>query len=127
MEVHDELPQITTHRCGVGMNEKIQIHHRKRNQDDPAPTTFSVNSGLDLIAGFHFQSGNPNDPDVGVNGITNEVLLAVVQTRLEEFQKSPFACQENQGALHCVQGALHWLHKRTIEREKRGVEGQRTT
>lgn len=59
----------------------------------------------------------------GVNGLTQEVLLAIVQHRLECFQKGPYACRENAIALTHVQDAMHWLQHRTRARMARGVEG----
>lgn len=62
--------------------------------------------------------------EVGVNGVTNEVLLAMVATRLQHFQAGPFACAENQVALESVMVALEALHGRTRARIERGVEGK---
>jgi len=70
---------------------------------------------------FDFQRGPI--AEVGVNGITNEVLLAIVIDRLEGFQSSKFANPYNQSALDSIVMALHALEARTKEREARGVEG----
>lgn len=70
---------------------------------------------------IHFQNGPINES--GVNGCTNESLLAVVIDRLEGFQAGPFACKENQVALDKIKMAMHWLHHRTIQRIDSGVEG----
>jgi len=59
----------------------------------------------------------------GVNGTTQEVLLAIVADRLRSFQAGPFACRENALALTKVEEAMHWLQQRTIARMRRGVEG----
>lgn len=59
-----------------------------------------------------------------VNGITQEVLLAIVADRLSCFQQGPFASPENEKALFHVQQALALLHERTKERRLRGVEGK---
>lgn len=59
----------------------------------------------------------------GVNGITHEVLLAILVDRLEHFQAGQFACRENAIALTKLQEAQHWLHHRTLARMQRGVEG----
>lgn len=59
----------------------------------------------------------------GVNGITNEALLAIVIDRLEGFQSSKFACAENGLALLACLEALAKLEARTKKREERGVEG----
>jgi hypothetical protein len=58
-----------------------------------------------------------------VNGITNEVLLAIVLDRLNGFQQGEFKSRENALAITKIEEAMHWLHHRTREREARGVEG----
>ena len=62
--------------------------------------------------------------EVGVNGITNEALLAIVIDRLRSFQEGSFACYENQSALHFCELALQCLKDRTRHRLRRGVEGR---
>lgn len=69
-----------------------------------------------------FQNGPIGE--VGVNGVTQEVLLAVVIDRLRSFQSGPFSSRENALALTKCEEALHWLQQRTIDRMCRGVEGQ---
>lgn len=59
----------------------------------------------------------------GVNGVTQEVLLAIIIDRLQSFQKGPYACRENALALTKLEEAKHWLFSRTLERMQRGVEG----
>lgn len=59
----------------------------------------------------------------GVNGVSNESLLAIVEDRLLGFQSGAFACRENAIALTKVQEAMMWLQKRTLDRVRRGVEG----
>lgn len=60
---------------------------------------------------------------VGVNGITQEALLAICIDRLRSFQAGPYACRENAFALTKLEEAVHWLHARTLARIARGVEG----
>lgn len=62
-------------------------------------------------------------PEKGVNGITQEALLAIVADRLRSFQAGPFASRENAVALTHIETAQLWLHKRTLDRMARGVEG----
>ncbi|KVR99176.1 hypothetical protein WK29_30460 [Burkholderia vietnamiensis] len=64
--------------------------------------------------------------EAGVNGITQEVLLAIVADRLRSFQAGPYACRENALALTKIEEAQHWLQQRTIARMRRGVEGTHT-
>jgi hypothetical protein len=63
-------------------------------------------------------------PEKGVNGLTNEALLAVVIDRLECFQAGPFPCNENNDALAHARRALELLIERTKKRLARGVEGK---
>ncbi|WP_330114103.1 hypothetical protein SA496_15660 [Pseudomonas sp. JS3066] len=62
-------------------------------------------------------------PDAGVNGVTHEVLLAIVIDRLECFQRGPFASAYNEVALTHLLLAQKTLLDRTRERIQRGVEG----
>lgn len=68
-----------------------------------------------------FQNGPIKE--AGVNGITQEALLAIVIDRLRSFQAGPFSCRENAIALTKCEEALMWLQRRTVARIKRGVEG----
>ena len=61
--------------------------------------------------------------EVGVNGTTHEVLLAILVDRLRAFQAGPYACRENAIALTKIEEAQHWLQSRTRSRMARGVEG----
>jgi hypothetical protein len=69
-----------------------------------------------------FQNGPISEE--GVNGVTQEALLAIVADRLESFQHGPFRCTENQRALDSVRDAIMWLQSRTKARMERGVEGR---
>lgn len=73
------------------------------------------------LAKIQFQNGPIQE--AGVNGISNEALLAIVEDRLLGFQSGMYACRENALALTKLQEAMMWLHKRTRDREARGVEG----
>lgn len=68
-----------------------------------------------------FQNGPIKE--VGVNGVTQEALLAILIDRLRGFQSGPYSCRENAIALTHIEEALMWLQRRTVERIKRGVEG----
>lgn len=59
----------------------------------------------------------------GVNGCCNEDLIAMVIDRLNSFQESPYKCRENALAITKLEEALLWLRKRTMDRERRNVEG----
>ena len=59
----------------------------------------------------------------GYNGNSQEAMIAILIDRLEGFQAGPYKCHDNQMALDHIQGARLWLHKRTMDRVGRGVEG----
>lgn len=61
--------------------------------------------------------------EAGVNGLTQEALLAITIDRLRSFQAGPYSCRENAIALTHCEEALMWLQRRTVARIKRGVEG----
>lgn len=79
------------------------------------------NMSAALVADMHFQDGVPSE--VGVNGITNEMLIAIMIDRLERFNAGPHRCRENSLVITKLEEALHWLEHRTTERQDRGVEG----
>lgn len=78
-----------------------------------------------FLAGSHqgsleFQLGPVGE--VGVNGVTNEVVLAALIHRINHLNKL-FPCRENALAITKLEEALMWLEARTANRIKRGVEG----
>lgn len=76
-------------------------------------------TGVDIL----FQNGPISEDGNGVNGVTHEVLLAIVADRLRSFQAGAYACKANACALTHIEEALHWLQQRTLSRMRRGVEG----
>ena len=79
---------------------------------------FSANEPAVVLS---FQRGPIKE--VGTNGITHEVLLAVLIDRMRGFQSGPYACRENALALTKLEEARMWLNERTRARVARGVEG----
>ena len=123
------MREITSHKVN-GLNEALlinvldepgqgnacheyQIRKFVRNEDD---ATADVE-----LANIRFQNGPIQE--AGVNGISGEALLAIVEDRLIGFQSGPFACRENAVALTKLQEAMMWLQKRTRDRMARGIEG----
>ena len=74
-----------------------------------------------IVGQVQFQKGPIKE--VGVNGVMNEDLIAMVIDRLQSFQESDYKCRENAVAITKLEEALMWLRKRTQDREDRGVEG----
>lgn len=100
------------------------VYHERDFQFN-APHLFEVCSstteGTNILGSVHFQEGAIKD--VGINGVCNEDLIAMVICRLEHFQKSEFSSRDNAMAITKLEEAMLWLRKRTIGRENRGVEG----
>lgn len=94
-----------------------------RNPSDRAALAYANETDQEG-QGVVFQNGPI--AEAGVNGLTHEVLLAIVADRLRSFQKGPYACKANACALTHIEEAQHWLQQRTIERMRRGVEGTHT-
>lgn len=92
--------------------------HTKGNPS--ADSSCNDNTGLHVL----FQNGPIRES--GINGVTNEALLALVIDRLQGFQSGPYACRENALALTKLEESMHWMLHRTILREVRGVEGTST-
>jgi hypothetical protein len=116
------MRKITDHIANP-VNDRIAITAMDEPGAGGAHHHYSVDvdghpDGLEI----HFQDGAINE--VGVNGVTQEVLLAVVIDRLRSFQAGPFACKENADALLHAMEALDALKSRTKARMARGVEGR---
>jgi hypothetical protein len=117
---NDKLKIEVTDQPGAGgANHRYEIYgfDTKTNASSVSnPGELEVTSTLIL-----FQNGPINE--VGVNGITQEALIAICIDRLESFQAGPYACHANQKALEHLQEAKMWLQQRTLDRMQRGVEG----
>lgn len=99
-----------------------ELEEMLQKEDGPKPQMWpdwSVSLGHACFIGFQ----NGPIKESGVNGITQEALLAVVIDRLRSFQSGPYSCRENAIALTHCEDALMWLQRRTSARIKRGVEG----
>lgn len=129
MGITEAVRKLTSHRVN-GLNESLEIGVL----DDPGQgnachkyvvfvpnDTFNEELNASVSCRIGFQNGPINE--CGVNGISNEALLAVVEDRLLGFQSGEFACRENAVALTKLQECMMWLQKRTRERTARGVEG----
>lgn len=114
------MRKITEHKVNPA-NDQITITVIDEPGAGGANHEYAVgypNGDVDQIS---FQNGPI--AEVGVNGITQEVLLAICVDRLRAFQAGPYACRENALALTKIEEAQHWLHHRTRARMARGVEG----
>lgn len=125
------MRQITTHKVN-GLNEAIGIEVLDEPGQGNACHEYLITLPIpkedlpDTLVdrgGFPIRFQNGPILESGVNGISNEALLAIVRDRLEGFESGPYACFENATALKCVIHAMEILHSRTKARMQRGVEG----
>lgn len=88
-----------------------------------ASTSYAIShSGQGLGATvLKFQVGDPN---VEVNGLTNEALLSIVLDRLQGFAKGPYSTREGAIAITKIEEALLWMFNRSLDRIDRGVLGK---
>lgn len=118
---------INTHKINPA-NDKIEIlvadepgqggasHLYHLTANDGHPIDGPLNLGI-----IKFQNGPIAEH--GVNGVTQEALLAIIIDRLQSFQAGPFKCRENAVALTHLETAKLWLFSRTLDRMQKGVEG----
>ena len=87
-----------------------------------ACTAYTVGEeDVGVLAELQFQDGPVGD--VGANGLTNEVLLAILVHRMRGYCNGPYNCMFNVAALRHLERALNTLHMRTKDRVSRQVEG----
>ena len=99
--------------------------------DDPDPNAGGAchSYGIEVIdkggriydVHLKFQHGPVKE--TGVNGITDQALIAIVLDRYRAFQLSKWANRETALSITHLEEALMWQHKRTLDRERRDVEG----
>lgn len=120
---------LTDHKLN-GLNEDLHITVCDEPGQGGACHIYSIaigfNPGTDEGGSqekcrIEFQNGPIKE--FGVNGISQESLIAVLIDRLRCFQAGQYACRENAIALTKLEESLMWLQKRTRDRLARGVEG----
>lgn len=118
------MRELTSHKVN-GLNEALSVmamdEPGQGNANHEYRIEYAVNGQACNAQNVAFQNGPINE--AGVNGISNEALLAIVEDRLAGFQSGQYACRENAVALTKIQEAMMWLLKRTRDRMQRGVEG----
>lgn len=110
---------------GVNVTHQEWIDPNPSNDSDkptylPHGHYYAIDAGETTTA-IHFQNG-PVKAN-GVNGVTNEAVLAILIHRTKILD-SHFPCDENKRAISYMENALALFEKRTKDRLIRGVEGQ---
>lgn len=111
---------LSSHKVS-GLNQELEIEPKEDTDKGGASHTYEISHKDKILGVIHFQNKPINES--GVNGISNEALLAIVENRLLGFQAGEFSCRENAIAITKIQEALMWLQKRTLDRVRRDVEG----
>lgn len=101
-------------------DDHTRVRGPKEEQEGHTYIVENSNNG-DVLETITFQRGPIKE--YGVNGIHNEDLILILIDRIERFQKTPYACKENEEALTHLYSAVAALRKRTNDRKERGVLG----
>lgn len=88
---------------------------------DKMRNEFPINI-TDRVNCISFRIQNGPIKEHGVNGCQVDTIIETAKTIIEGLNKN-FPCRDNVIAIAKLADALHWLKKRTIDREARGVEG----
>lgn len=118
------MRKIENHKVAGSFNDNIAINVIDPAGEGGASHCYDVVLPNGKVTRIEFQNGPIKAS--GVNGLTQEALLAIVIDRLRCFQAGPYACEENGTALGFAEEALGVLQDRTKARMDRGVEGTRT-
>lgn len=118
------MRELTSHKVN-GLNEVLVIKVLDEPGQGNACHCYRVEPTVGNATGvlIEFQNGPLQETGNVPNGLSNEVLLAIVEDRLLGFQSGQYACRENAVALTKLQESMMWLQKRTRDRIARGVEG----
>ena len=109
---------ITTHKINT-LNSGITIEPSDPNAAG-VPRKYIVTLAPGLVTTIEFHEG---DPSQGANGLTQEVLMAILEHRLMAWQGTAYNTREAQIAIGKLQECRLWLGERTRLRIEREVEG----
>lgn len=115
------MRNLTDHIVSSDQAAQLEVKVMDEPGQGGANHWYEISDNRGCMAKILFQNGPIKE--FGVNGITQEAMLAIVIDRLRSFQAGQFACDANAVALGQCQSALYNLQARTRERIARGVEG----
>ena len=109
MKIHTDNNNVTTtHKSVAYPGHDYQI-------------SFTDDHGVEHVVEINFQNGAVKE--VGVNGITQEALLAIMIHRTKILNGN-YPCKENEAAIEALTAALNAFESRTRDRIARQVEGE---
>lgn len=103
-----------------GAEEAAAEYENVLDEETGVPTGGSVNK---LGIAIEWQDGPAGKDGKNLNGAQVEEVLESGRQRLQFFQESKFACDENADAIRYIGLALSRLADRTARRVREGVEG----
>jgi len=125
--------EITTHKVeGADYSQSVTVTAKDEKGQGNANHIYEVTTLETAVsdpynkslAKINFQNGPVKES--GINGISNESLLAIVIDRMQGFQSGDYRTREGALALTKLEKAMLWLHSRTRDRLERRVEGTHT-
>jgi hypothetical protein len=111
--------EIKTHVVDGDPVPQVTILTEKEVGPGGAPFRYSIRwtaDGGEFLGRVALTFQHGPQPADGLNGLTNEALLAVVADRLAGFQAGEHPCEENDDALAWTRRALDALKSRTERR-----------
>ena len=117
------MRELTDHIVSGDQAAQLKIEATDEPGAGGANHKYVISFERGQVHGYLIDFQNGPIKKVGVNGITQEALVAIVIDRLRSFHAGPFSCRENAIALTHFEEGLMWLQRRTVARIKRGVEG----
>jgi hypothetical protein len=116
----DEVTNVVYEDAICGVRRRDDVWGKKRGEGEFAPGCYTFfGNGWEQTLLFQRRPLKL----VGSNGVTNEAVVSAVVDRLEAFQQSEFACEENAEAIEFFKKGIAMLESRTKKRVDRGVEG----
>jgi hypothetical protein len=92
----------------IHVDQLVQVDRCEINDENGQRTVYELHHGQEVTV-IRFQKGSPSLD--GVNGVTNEALIAVLLDRLKSVQ-AVLPCLENEGALEGLNVAMRSLRAR---------------
>lgn len=125
--------ELFDHKNNKFNRECVRVETADLRASDNAHHAYNITVFHDYTTGMdnvpveevtlNFQNGGLKE--VGANGITDQALIAVVLDRVRSFNDGQFRCRENSMVITKLEEALMWMEKRSNDRARRNVEGER--
>lgn len=120
------MREITTHHNSAFTRDHIRVMAKDEPGSGGACHDYVIGvwDAENFVSEIELKYQHGPIKEVGVNGIADEALLAVIIDRLEAFSLGEFSSMETKNALMCAKQCLEWMSLRQRERAIRGVAGR---